>query len=351
MSNAKDSKTIGMFQEESPSLESYWRSIILFGKNVASYKFALAKALLEIAPTGKTEVTLEDLAEPYSRNICEHLKTAPRQVTSNGSKFIDACKDYNSEKIIKQALIDNTVKRGFNNVIDAFHVVNSDNIPIDFFEKDYTHGSKKIVLTDYMFKLLETPYADNFGAETESRWNLVETAWELGVSRNLLNVEYDNADNQLFVADNEFNRKDVTSARGALNGYQKGKCFYCFAEITTNTGDDDLCDVDHFFPHILQPMMPNINLDGVWNLVLACKNCNRGESGKFARAPAIKHLEKLYKRNEYLISSHHPLRETLMNQTGRTEWERRAFLQAMDNRAINYLIQRWDTEQVGEAVF
>ena len=41
---------IAKFQEEHPSLESYWRSIILFGNNVASYKFALAKTLLEIAP-------------------------------------------------------------------------------------------------------------------------------------------------------------------------------------------------------------------------------------------------------------------------------------------------------------
>lgn len=37
---------IAVFQEEHPSLESYWRSIVLFGNNVASYKFALAKSLL-----------------------------------------------------------------------------------------------------------------------------------------------------------------------------------------------------------------------------------------------------------------------------------------------------------------
>ena len=44
---------ITLFQETHPSLESYWRSVILFGRNVASYKFALAKSLLEIAPTGQ----------------------------------------------------------------------------------------------------------------------------------------------------------------------------------------------------------------------------------------------------------------------------------------------------------
>ena len=83
---------IELFKEEHPSLESYWRSINLFGRNVASYKFALAKSLLEIAPTGKTEITLDELAVPYSAALCEHLKTAPKQATSRSSKFLDACK-------------------------------------------------------------------------------------------------------------------------------------------------------------------------------------------------------------------------------------------------------------------
>ena len=62
-----------LFQETHPSLESYWRSVILFGRNVASYKFALAKSLLEIAPTGPTEITFEKLADPFSRHLCEHI--------------------------------------------------------------------------------------------------------------------------------------------------------------------------------------------------------------------------------------------------------------------------------------
>ncbi len=37
------------FDEVNPSLESYWRSVILFGQNSATYKFALAKSLLELA--------------------------------------------------------------------------------------------------------------------------------------------------------------------------------------------------------------------------------------------------------------------------------------------------------------
>lgn len=341
---------IDVFQEEHPSLESYWRSIILFGRNVASYKFALAKSLLDIAPTGKTVLTLDELAEPYARNLCEHLANAPKQATSRSSQFLDACKGFNAGTVSHDQMIGTTVSKGFNNVIDAFHVVNNGAIPIKFYEKDYNHGAKKIILTDEIFKLQEIQYAENLMYEAESRWNLVETAWDLGVSRNLLNISYDDR-SKLFFVDNKLRRKDVTSARDALNGYQKGKCFYCFDDITVDTGSTNLCDVDHFFPHTLQATMPHVNIDGVWNLVLSCPKCNRGEDGKFARVPAIKYLERLSKRNEFLISSHHPLRETLMQQTGATPEERHLFLQSMDHQSINQLIHRWDTEQIGEEVF
>lgn len=341
---------IEVFQEEHPSLESYWRSIILFGRNVASYKFALAKSLLELAPNGKSEITLEELAVPFSRHLCEHIAVSPKQATSNSSSFLDACKNYNDGLITQEALYDITVKKGFNNVIDAFHVVNNEEINTRFYVKDYSSRARKIILTDNIFQLQETAFFENFARETEARWNLVETAWETRISRNLLAMNYDDEKRLLFV-ESKLRRKNVTSARDALNGYQKGKCFYCFDDISLEAGDEELCDVDHFFPHTLQQYMPHVNLNGVWNLVLTCPKCNRGANGKFAKVPAIKYLNRLSKRNEFLISSHHPLRETLMMQTGQTEGERRLFLKAMDKQAINLLIHRWETEQVGEELF
>ena len=67
-------------------------------------------------------------------------------------------------------------------------------------------------------------------------------------------------------------------------------------------------------------------MDGIWNLVLACTVCNRGVNGKFDKIPVKLLLERLHPRNEFLISSHHPLRETLMQQTGKTEQHRKTFL-------------------------
>lgn len=61
------------FLERQRTLENYWRAVILFGQNVASYKFALAKSLIELSALNKEKVSLGELAEPFSRHIVEHL--------------------------------------------------------------------------------------------------------------------------------------------------------------------------------------------------------------------------------------------------------------------------------------
>ena len=84
--------------------------------------------------------------------------------------------------------------------------------------------------------------------EAKLRWNLVETAWELAVSSNIVSVNYDNK-NKLFIQSDKIRRKNITTARGALNVYQKGKRFHCFDDIIFETNSQQLCDAIHFFPH------------------------------------------------------------------------------------------------------
>ena len=62
------------FQVNDPTLESQWRALILFGKNSATYKFAFAKSLLELANKETTTISLNDLAEPFSRHITRTSK-------------------------------------------------------------------------------------------------------------------------------------------------------------------------------------------------------------------------------------------------------------------------------------
>jgi hypothetical protein len=338
------------FFEVTPTLDNYWRSIVLFGRNVASYKFALAKSLLDFKDRGNDLVRLEELAIPFAQNVCEHLKHSPKQATSSSSKFLDACRNRNAEKINQKELEKLTVQLGFVNVIDAFHVVNQGTIPELFFI-DERKENKGIRLTENLFKLLGDEQANSFAPEVEARWNLVETAWELNISRNhLIDVSYE-PESQLITTTKKNRRVGITSCRHALNGYQKGQCFYCYSPISIVQGGNELADVDHFFPHILKESGVADPIDGVWNLVLACLNCNRGEQGKFTRLPSLRLLKKLMKRNNYLISSHHPLRETLIRQTGPSIDERKLFLQNTYNEAKPILIHTWDPPPENDPTF
>lgn len=318
------------FEEVHPSLDNYWRAIILFGRNVASYKFALGKSLLEAAQGGRTFLPLTDLALPFARHVADHLKLADRQATSPSSQFLDGCRKFNRGELSEEALADLTVRLGFNNVIDAFHAVGSGELGVRFYADERATPGKGIRLTDDLFRLTESYQHRNLPSEVEARWRLVETAWELDLPASALVVAYDAGLGCLVAESRLARRKAITSCRHALNGYQKGKCFYCFRDISVAEGADDLADVDHLFPHTLKARLAGSQLaallDGVWNLVLACQRCNRGADGKFDRPPHLDYLDRLRRRNDFLIRSHHPLRETLMLQTGRTEQERVDFL-------------------------
>lgn len=46
--------------EVRPTLDNYWRAVILFVRNIANYKFALGKSFLESAEKDASVVTLSD---------------------------------------------------------------------------------------------------------------------------------------------------------------------------------------------------------------------------------------------------------------------------------------------------
>ena len=342
------SKLIERFHSIEPTDAHRWRAINLFGRNVASYKFSLAKSILSLAKIQKTSISIDDLAMPYAQNLCEHLKLSTKQTSSKKSTFLDACQNFNQKKISQTELLDITKKIGFNYVLDAFHIVNGKEIGSRFFE-DNRKNSKEIILTDELLILASQDVGHNLLQETEARWRLVETSWSLGLSKNLIQADFD--EDTLFIDKHQQRRKDITSSRAALNGYQKSKCFYCFKSISIIKDHFNLCDVDHFFPFDLKKKSILNSVDGIWNLVLSCKDCNRGKLGKFNLVPSKKLLERLHQRNEYYISSHDPLRETIIYQTGNTEIIRRSFLQKNFETAKKNLIHEWSPKIKGIAAF
>jgi 5-methylcytosine-specific restriction endonuclease McrA len=330
------------FRYQDPTLETSWRSIILLGRNVASYKFALAKTLLQLE-TKNSLVLLEDIAVPFAENIAEHLSIERKQITSSSSKFLDICEKYNGGEVDQDTLRTETVKLGFLNVIDAFHNVANDDVPFRFFD-DSRKDSNGITITDNFYRLLESEQKDNFLFEVNARWRLWETAISLKVNPALLSISNDYESELLFTVDKNLKRIDVTSSRDALNGYQKGKCFYCKRSILIERGSERSCDVDHFFPHNLKHHgFEDIN--NIWNLVLSCQDCNRGHGGKFEKIPKIEYLTALNKRNNFYIESHHPLRETIIKQTGISPEIRHKFLQRYFDRALEMVPVTWKPKE------
>ena len=288
---------------------------------------------------------MNDLALPFAEKVCQHLDLADRQGTSLTSTPLKACRSFNAGDITKNQLTDKIAKFGFVNVIDAFHVLRDYQTGFRFFHDDRKGSSKGIILTDELHALVTEQDSEILDAEVDGRWRLVETAWELGIGSH--HLEVDDVSQDIFVTESH-RRRSVTSVRQALNGYQKGQCFYCGQTLNwTEAKTSSALEVDHFYPWSLS-RYDFQNLNGIWNLVLACHDCNAGVGGKFAELAGLEYLERLSRRNDYLIESHHPLRETLMNQTGKTSKLRHDFLQTLDASAVRTLgvmrHQRWETE-------
>jgi HNH endonuclease len=272
-----------------------FRSIVLRGANVASYKFALAKSALSVAESGATEASLEDLAVPFSHELCTHLKDVDTQSTSSGSRFLDACRHFNAGVITHEELLTTT--------IDAFHKVDNADVSTRFFHDERKQSLRGIRFTDELLDLASADAKAPLEAEAESRWRLVESAWhERRSTGSVLRVVYDRP-SEMIVRGMLGHRRSITWVRPGLSGYQASGCFYCGAPVTPLLGLEQSADVDHFFPHMLMARGVFVDLDDVWNLVLACAVCNRGAAGKFDRLPHRDFLERLWQRNERLISS------------------------------------------------
>lgn len=329
-----------------------FRAIILYGQNTASYKFAFGQALLELAQNGKTFVSLDELAKPFSKHIVDHLKSGKRQTVTSSSKFLYGCQLYIDGKIDEDELIGVTKKFGFKYVIDAFPrlKINYEDQPV-FYEKAVV-GQKGIQLTDNLHKLTESNQVENLAHEIEGRWNLVETSWT-EQNPNFL-IEYDDVE-KLFVGwsgtsdrgylDSHL-RTPVTKARKPLSGYQKGKCFFCYDDISIESNQINTAQVDHFFPISLQSRLAtnvHLNLNDIWNLVLSCKSCNLSKSN---RTPALKYLYNLERRNNYYIHSKHPLGHTIMTLTGQTISARRSYLNSIHAIAKEASSVEWKPKQI-----
>ena len=99
----------------------------------------------------------------------------------------------------------------------------------------------------------------------------------------------------------------VTGAREGLMGFQHGRCFYCHDPLAEDFRN---VHVDHVYPFSLMKTgaWTGPNLNGVWNLVVACAPCNLAKS---ARRPLPDEVMTLLARNDAIAGWPHPLRRAL----------------------------------------
>lgn len=324
------------FSDNSTELETF-RTIILYGANTASYKFALGQALLELPIEKRSFVRLDELAVPFYKHMVQHVLSGKKQTSANSSKYLYACQLFSEGKLTEDEIIALTVSTGFQYVIDAFPKLKKEyGQGAQFYTKSVIDNVKGITIDDSLYRLRELAQASNLSEEVEGRWNLVESSWDAKGDK--LIIEYDDTE-KLFCGRriqsnnsylNSHIRAPVTHARKPLSGYQTGKCFYCFDDISIVPNQANTAAVDHFFPISLQYKAGtdiNLNLNGIWNLVLTCKDCNGEDAwSKWAHTPDYSLLPALMRRNDYYISSKHPLGETIQLETGNTASQRKNYI-------------------------
>lgn len=311
-------KEINHFFVAEPSAVTSARTIILFGRNTSTYKFALWNALLRQQSTSSLQYG--DLGPDFMQAFVDHYSSNPFQFSKPHNQLTIAIDSYlASPKSTNDfnTLMKAAEKRIYRYVFDAFHNVGRGSIHDDYRLFEHQPSEGKIVITDNLNRILENkPLRDSLWDENDSRWNVVEEAWRVNLPSNSL--FYDRKEKRLY-SQAGGRRTNLRSAVGVLMPYQKDRCFYCNCTMNrfAHKEDDAFPDVDHFFPWSLIENNESVSLnpDAVWNLVIACRQCNRGSDGaKWASPPVRRFFKRLKERNVLFVEEHkHSLRNSILS--------------------------------------
>lgn len=276
-----------------------WQGIILFGLNTATYKMALANALLDFSEQGANSVSWDELSQAFLQQYLTRLSDndMPQQGTPSRLTVL--------ERIIKELEVsaisyDEAVRRvatdGLKNVIPRFQTIarHKDMVEGHFYEFDF---GKRLILKDTLLSF-DDEERDELRSELIARWGLLEGAFSMGMN----NSELSN-DLRMIYLKSGYQRTSLTGNIEFLKGYQCNVCFYCGEPMKTDI------HVDHVLPRQV------INHDEIWNLALAHGDCNAMKSDRLVGPHFI---EKLIARNENIMGSNHPWRHKIASQLGNT---------------------------------
>ncbi|PSU36197.1 HNH endonuclease [Photobacterium lutimaris] len=288
--------------------EDFFKGIILFGLNNATYKMGLAQTLLKASRSKQNVIYWGDLAESYFDSYLTRLETNPMPQQGNPNRLTKMeriVKEFQLGVTNRNEAIKKVADTAFEDVVPRFQTIGTDKrIVADYFYEIDTNN--KLVLKDTLLNF-EEDQLDTLDSEIMARWGLLEGAFSINQS----DFKLANDIREIYLKDG-YDRKALTNNIPFLSGYQGNTCFYCGEPM----GSD--IHVDHVLPRQV------VSHDEIWNLVLAHKDCNLLKSDRLVG----KHfIEKLIKRNENIMGSNHPWKAQISNDLGTTPRRRAMSLQ------------------------
>lgn len=288
--------------------EDYFKGIVLFGLNAATYKMALAQTLLKASRNQSNVIQWGELAETYFDIYLNRLadNAMPQQGNPHRlTKMERIVKEFQIGSITRFEAVQRVSETAFVDVVPRFQTIGADKrIVADYFYE--IDEGNKLIIKDTLLAL-HIEQVDTLEEEITARWSLLEGAFSI----NQTDFKLANDIRDIYLRDG-YTRMALTNNRPFLSGYQGNICFYCGEQMGTDV------HVDHVLPRQV------LNHDEIWNLVLAHGSCNLLKSDRLVGDHFIR---KLIARNENIMGSNHPWRAKIIRDLGTTPRRRAAMLQ------------------------
>ena len=209
------------------------RAILVFGKNSATYKFALMKTLCELGP--KSELSYDEIGPTFLRHLASITKTV--HTSSTGGTVLSAAMDEHLSGLLEWSkLYDVAEQNIFNNVFDATHNVGGGSISSSARLFSTLKADRKIVLTDNLNSILASDSErKSLAIEAERRWEVVEEGWRSGMPQSPIANSSDDHVGLILGRRRPSPRYSVP----ILHSLQKGRCFYCNKHMDLENQDRD----------------------------------------------------------------------------------------------------------------
>lgn len=298
--------------------EDFFKGIVLFGLNAATYKMGLAQTLIQASRKQNNEISWGELSKNYFDVYLHRLETNPMPQQGNPNRMTKMeriVKEFQLNTLTYSEAIKKVADTAFEDVVPRFQTIGSDKRIVSdyFYEIDF---GNKLVLKDTLLDF-DTEQLDVLDSEVAARWGLLEGAFSI----NQTNFKLANDVREIYLKDG-YERKALTNNIPFLSGYQGNTCFYCGEHL----GND--IHVDHVLPRQV------LNNDEIWNLVLAHGDCNLLKSDRLVGSHFI---QKLIARNENIMGSNHPWKAQIASSLGTTPKRRSSSLKTHYNNVKTVL--------------